>query len=136
MVNPIKTIRKEKGWTQEKLANAIGVKRSVISKYENGSISPSVETLYRIAEALNVKVRELLSDDGKKNYDAGYSLSGYIPRIIDAFFLLNDEGQAKVVKYAEDILPNYQRDDQQPLHTKGSISDLLMDIADKTQDND
>lgn len=57
----IKTARKAAGLTQEDLANAIGVKRSVVSKYENGQIGPRYETVERIAEALHCKISDLIS---------------------------------------------------------------------------
>ena len=56
----IRKARKEKGWTQEQLAAAVGVKRSVISKYENGTISPSVSMLEDIAAALGVHIFDLV----------------------------------------------------------------------------
>lgn len=56
----IKTFRAEAQITQEQLAQAIGVKRSVISKYENGSVEPSLSQLQRIAKALGVSWYELM----------------------------------------------------------------------------
>ena len=51
----IRKARKEKGWTQAQLADAIGVKRSVVSKYENGLIEPSISKLSEIDSALGTK---------------------------------------------------------------------------------
>lgn len=48
----IKEARKKAKLTQEQLANEIGVKRAVISKYENGMIEPSLKQLQAIADAL------------------------------------------------------------------------------------
>lgn len=58
----IKEVRKSKGWTQEQLADAVGVKRSVISKYESGAISPSAETIQRIADVLEVPIAYLFDE--------------------------------------------------------------------------
>lgn len=58
----IRQIRKEKGLTQEELARRIGVKRSVISKYENGSVEPSLKQLKKIADALEVPMGILIAD--------------------------------------------------------------------------
>jgi transcriptional regulator with XRE-family HTH domain len=49
--------------TQEDLAKKIGVKRAVISKYETGLISPSADTLQKIANVLNVSMADLLTID-------------------------------------------------------------------------
>ncbi len=70
----IKKVRKEKGLTQEDVAIKIGVKRSVISKYENGMIEPSISQLKKIANALEIPWYELYSD----------SVQGQINSINDA----------------------------------------------------
>lgn len=58
-VNKIREIRKTLGMTQEQLADKIGVKRSVISKYETGLVSPTLEQLERIADAFQVPIINL-----------------------------------------------------------------------------
>lgn len=50
----IQKLRKEKGLTQEELANAIGIKRGTLAQYESGKRNPKKETLEKFAEALNV----------------------------------------------------------------------------------
>ena len=57
----IRKAREAKGWTQDQLADAIGVKRSVVSKYETGIISLSVSKCTRIEDALGIKLYELKS---------------------------------------------------------------------------
>ena len=61
----IRHFRKSKGWTQEQLANAIGVKRAIISKYESGMVSPSYNMVQKIAAALDIPVTELVGDEGR-----------------------------------------------------------------------
>lgn len=61
----IRHFRRNKGWTQEQLANAVGVKRAVISKYESGMVSPSYNMVQKIAAALDVPVTELVGDEGR-----------------------------------------------------------------------
>lgn len=62
MTNKIRECRKRKGLSQEELANKIGVKRAVVSKYETGKISPRIDTVQKIARALDVSVDELLGE--------------------------------------------------------------------------
>jgi len=53
-------IRKEKGLTQEKLAELSGLSQQYLSDLENGKRNPTVVTLYELAQALGVSYLELL----------------------------------------------------------------------------
>ena len=56
----LKAIRKEKGLTQKQVASGCGMADSAIRKYESGLITPKLETIQRIANALGVHVLDLL----------------------------------------------------------------------------
>lgn len=56
----IRTIRKNKGFTQEDLANRLHVTRQTISKWEKGYSVPDAEMLTGLADILDVPVSELL----------------------------------------------------------------------------
>lgn len=58
----IQEIRKAKKIKQADLAKKIGISNSLLSRYENGDMTPSKERLKAIAEALEVDVEELASD--------------------------------------------------------------------------
>ena len=74
--NNIKKYRKIKGLTQIQLAEKIGVSTITIKNYENNRRQPSLETLNKIAEALNVSVSELISDENTSHKTlADYSTS-------------------------------------------------------------
>ena len=55
----IKKMREGKKLTQEKLADKVGVHLTYIGNIEIGAKRPSLETLFRIAEELGVKVSDL-----------------------------------------------------------------------------
>jgi DNA-binding XRE family transcriptional regulator len=55
----IKKIREGKNLTQQKLADKVGLHLSYIGNIEIGAKQPSLETLFRIAEELGVKVSDL-----------------------------------------------------------------------------
>lgn len=59
----LKTLRKEKGFSQEQLATRLNVVRQTISKWEKGISVPDAELLIQLAEVLDVTVSDLL---GKK----------------------------------------------------------------------
>lgn len=55
----IKKIRKEKGLTQRKLGELSGINEVQIRQYELGSANPKIETLEKIASALQVNTMTL-----------------------------------------------------------------------------
>ena len=65
----LKLLRQEKNWTQEKLAEEIGVKRLAVNKYESGQSKPSAETLQRISDVFSVSIDYLLGKEPKKLSD-------------------------------------------------------------------
>ena len=56
----LKTLRKQKGFSQEELATRLHVVRQTISKWEKILSVPDADTLIRLAEILEVSVSELL----------------------------------------------------------------------------
>ncbi|MFC3414679.1 helix-turn-helix domain-containing protein [Algoriphagus hitonicola] len=54
----VRQIRKDKGVSQEKLAELAELDRTYISGIENGKRNVSIETIFKIAEALNIPVIE------------------------------------------------------------------------------
>lgn len=56
----IANARKAKGLSREKLALEVGVTAKTISKIEQGISNPKLETVYRISEALEVPLSEMV----------------------------------------------------------------------------
>lgn len=56
----IRYLRKNKGWTQQELADKIGIKRSLVGAYEEARAEPSAQKLLKFAEILNVSVDDLI----------------------------------------------------------------------------
>ena len=54
--NIIRKRREEAGLSQYKLAQMAGITQSFMNEIESGKKSPSVEVLFRICEALEIKV--------------------------------------------------------------------------------
>ena len=57
--------RKEKGMTQEELANIMGVSSQAVSKWENNASCPDISLLPQLARELGITTDELLT--GKSN---------------------------------------------------------------------
>ena len=59
----LQELRKEKGLTQEELAEALFVSRTAISKWESGRGVPNIESLKAISKFFSVSIDELLSGE-------------------------------------------------------------------------
>jgi transcriptional regulator with XRE-family HTH domain len=70
VIENIKTIRKEKGLSQESVAYDLGIDYSTYGKIERGKIGLSVERLSQIARILNVTVQDLYEWDKENTIDS------------------------------------------------------------------
>jgi transcriptional regulator with XRE-family HTH domain len=61
----IRLLRKQQKRTQDEIASRCGFTVSLLSKIENGQTTPPVATLMKIANALGVKVSDLLEPDNQ-----------------------------------------------------------------------
>lgn len=66
-LNRIKSVLVEKGRTSKDLANALDKTEQTVSRWCTNEIQPSIETLYKIAQFLNVDIRELLLPTKKEH---------------------------------------------------------------------
>lgn len=76
----LKTLRKQKGFSQEELASRLHVVRQTISKWEKNLSVPDADTLILLAEILEVSVSELLgskieNENGNVTNDVAEQLS-------------------------------------------------------------
>ncbi len=59
----IKLERTKRGWSQEKLAELSSLSKTYINAVERGTSSPSADTLIKIANALEMKLNDLINVD-------------------------------------------------------------------------
>ena len=59
----LQQLRKQKGWTQEEVAEMLYVSRTAISKWESGRGYPSIESLKVISKLFKVSIDDLLSGE-------------------------------------------------------------------------
>ena len=111
----IKLYRNKAQLTQEQLADSIKVKRSVISKYENGSIEPSLSQLNRIADVLKIPLSMLYSDPSFEDILEQETRNIYLEAIGEKMLKLNGAGQQLLadmsIALADELLkqPSYAR---------------------------
>ena len=61
----LEKLRKESGYTQQQMANFLGIKQPSYARYEDGTTEPNLERLCIIADTFDVSVDYLL---GRKEY--------------------------------------------------------------------
>lgn len=59
----LKYIRNEKKLSQSKLAELANVNQTTIMRWESGEMSPSLDNIYDIANALNISIADLTGKD-------------------------------------------------------------------------
>lgn len=92
LADNIKMLRKNKGFTQEELAIRLNVVRQTISKWEKGLSVPDADALQRLADILEVDIKELLGveiDLEKKNEE----LVEQLARINEQLIIKNRRSQ-------------------------------------------
>ena len=101
--NKIKEIRLKKNISQTQLAEMLGTSQAAVTSIENNKRIPRIETLSRIAAALDTSVLSLLPSE--------ISEGSIIPspedrELLEAVSDLNTAGRKKVREYAADLSKN------------------------------
>lgn len=65
----IKNCRRKSGLTQEQVAEAMGVSRQAVTKWENGQSAPSTENLFKLASLFGTTVDLLLPEQENRQSD-------------------------------------------------------------------
>lgn len=110
----IRKCRTEKGLTQKKLGELCGIADSNIRKYESGNQNPKIETLQKIADALDIPVNRLLagkiiSRDELKEKLSEYGLTHLVPdteeerTVLENYKKLNETGKKEAAKRVEEL---------------------------------
>lgn len=66
----IMDLRKKSGWSQEELADRLGISRQSVSKWETGESVPDIDKIIRMSELWNVSTDYLLKEDAVPEEDA------------------------------------------------------------------
>ena len=68
MKNRLEQLRKQRGISQEELANALQVSRQTVGSLENGRYNPSILLAFKIARYFGMAIEDifLYEDEGKE----------------------------------------------------------------------
>lgn len=93
----LKELRKEKGYTQEQIANFLNTSITCYNYYEKEKREPSIETLCKIADHYNVSLDYLVGREFKD--DIGY-LTPDQKNVVYAIKQLNEKNLAYILGQA------------------------------------
>lgn len=105
----LKMLRKSKGWTQDELANRLGVSRSKIGNYELGLREPGFEDLEAVADIFNCSIAFLIEKDriGPDEWyeiKEGYYLDTEEAQIINKYRDLNLIGKKELERFTDYLM--------------------------------
>lgn len=89
----LKELRKEKGFTQEQLAEQLNVSRRSVSRWETGYNLPDLDILIEMADYYDVGLQELLSGE-RENEEMNKELEETISKVAE----YSNEDKLKITK--------------------------------------
>lgn len=95
--NKLYNLRKQKGLSQEELANRLNVSRQTISKWEVGDSTPDMEKLIAISDMFDISLDELVMDKVPVRKDESLSKSEIVGELKDK--ILSDESKKRTKKW-------------------------------------
>ena len=69
LAEKIMSLRKQKGWSQEQLAEQLGVSRQAVSKWESGISIPDLDKVVNMSTLFGVCTDYLLKEDFEFKWD-------------------------------------------------------------------
>ena len=112
----IRKYRKESHLSQKELGTRLGVSQQNIAQYENGRRIPKLETIKKIAAALDIPLSELdpRSVEARSSHVPDVSCEERDPaqnRIMEYYSLLNDTGRQEAIKRMAELaeIPRYTK---------------------------
>ena len=94
--NKLYDLRKQKGFSQEELANRLNVSRQTVSKWEVGDSTPDLEKLVAISDLFEISLDELVLDKAAGSSEETSSKSEVLSELKEK--LLTDENKKRAKK--------------------------------------
>jgi putative transcriptional regulator len=67
LINRLKVLRAERGWSQAQLAEHLDVSRQAVNAVETGKYDPSLPLAFRIARLFGLPIEEIFDDGHSKD---------------------------------------------------------------------
>lgn len=94
--NKLYNLRKQKGLSQEELANRLNVSRQTISKWEVGDSTPEMEKLIAISDLFGISLDELVMDKAPVKTEEVSAKSELVSELTEK--VLTDDNKKKAKK--------------------------------------
>lgn len=104
----LRKFREQKQWTQEELADKLGISKNGYAKIERGESRPSLDRLEQITQVLGIKMAELFHEYKKSIYLISENSSNYYSSS-QALIAENEKLQV-LLTHKDDIIK--QKDEQ------------------------
>jgi AbrB family looped-hinge helix DNA binding protein len=95
----LKNLRKKSKFTQEEVADKIGVSRQAVAKWENGETVPDINNSFALAELYGVSLDDLVRHSDDKNVLCPSPRGKHVFGIVK----IDERGQMVIPKKARDI---------------------------------
>lgn len=110
----LKKFRTQKGLSQQKLAELVGVSQTAIYNWEKGERTPKMDAITKTADVLGVKLNDLIPTDQAIDWFFERVEENRIIReynaldtaIKDNLDKMNESAKKKVYDYTEDLIQN------------------------------
>ena len=110
----IRHARQKAGLTQKELGEKLGISQAAVGQFESDKANPKIETLLKIATALNIQLSELVPMNNALDWTFEKIEENRIVReysaidmaIKDNLDKMNESAKKKVYNYTEDLVQN------------------------------
>jgi transcriptional regulator with XRE-family HTH domain len=99
----LKELRTKRGWSQQQLADRIGMGVAQINRYERGRSQPTLEAIQKLTTAFRISADELLFDKGTAGAAASI-LKGKLLPLFERISQFPDGDQEKIVFFLEAVI--------------------------------
>ena len=93
--NKLYELRKQKGFSQEELANRLNVSRQTVSKWEVGDSTPDMEKLAAISDLFGISLDELVLDRTPVQNDGNSTRSDIVNQVAEKVLTEQNRKRAK-----------------------------------------